>query len=479
MPYIEGVAREQAALLPVRVDDYVERNDLVRFIAGFVESLPMSELGFERTVAAETGRPGYDPRQMLGLWIYGYVNGLTSSRKLERETHRNVEVMWLLRMLRPDFKTIADFRKDHKAAMGGVFGAFTKMLRAEGLISGELVSIDGSKFRAVNSTDRNYTEAKLNRLQKQIDERIEKFLREAGENDEKESAAEEGPKGITPERREEILSRLRQKKDEYTELAGQMRKSGEAQISLTDPESRRMKMRNGMNICYNAQTAVDGQHKLIVVMDVTNEPTDQNQLSAVAIKAKEVLEVETLTVVADKGYSNSVELAKCEQAGITTYVPQPAWRRNDKRGLYSKEDFTYQSESDTYRCPAGQELTYRFKSSDKNRMVHYYMTDACGACLLRNQCMGPNQKKRRIGRRADEQEITAAARRARERPDLMAKRKELSEHPFGSIKRWINGGYFLLKGLAGVQAEAHLAALAYNIKRFMNIQTAVRAAGLA
>ena len=476
MPYIEGIAREQTALLPVRVDDYVERNDVVRFIAGFVESLPMGELGFERTVAAETGRPGYDPRQMLGLWIYGYVNGLTSSRKLERETHRNVEVMWLLRMLRPDFKTIADFRKDHKACMRGVFGAFTKMLRAEGLISGELVSIDGSKFRAVNSTDRNYTKAKLDRLQKQIDQRIEMFLSEAEENDQKDAAAAEAPKGITPERREEILSRLRQKKEEYAELVEQMRKSGEPQISLTDPESRRMKTRNGMNICYNAQTAVDGQHKLIVVVEVTNEPTDQNQLSAVAIKAKEVLEVETLTVVADKGYSNSVELAKCEEAGIITYVPQPTWRRNDKRGLYSKEDFTYQSESDTYRCPAGEELTNRFKSREKDRTIYYYMTDACGACPLRDKCMGPKQKKRRIARRADEQEITAAARRARERPDLMAKRKELSEHPFGSIKRWINGGYFLLKGAAGVQAEAHLAGLAYNIKRFLNIQTAARAA---
>ena len=467
MPYIEGIGRQQAALLPARVDDYVEAGGIVRFIDAFVWSLPMEKLGFERSVPAATGRPGYDPRMMLGLLIYGFVNGVTSSRKLERETGRNMEVIWLMQTLRPDFKTISDFRRDHKKALLGVMGEFTKMCRREGMVRGELVAIDGSKFRAVNSSDRNYSLSKLERLQKRIEQRIEEYLRQIEENDAAES--DQAPP-LTREEMEQKLARLRERKENYQELIERLHKSGDKQISTTDAESRLMKMRRGMDVCYNAQMAVDSQHKLIVAIDVTNEVTDQQQLSGMAQKAKATLDVESLEVVADRGYSNSVELAACEAAGVRTYVPQPEWRRNEKNGLYPKEAFDYDEQSDTYGCPAKQTLRFRFQSRSRNkRMVRYYRTDACPQCPLRASCIGPKKKYRRLGRRADERSITAAARRAAARPEVMSRRKALVEHPFGSIKRWINGGYFLLKGLDGVRAEFSLAALAYNIKRVWNL----------
>lgn len=470
MPYIEGIAREQTALLPSRVEDYVDEGSVVRYIDALAWSLPMAELGFERAVAAATGRPGFRPQMMLALWIYGYVNGLTSSRKLEREASRNLEVMWLTQMLKPDFKTISDFRRDHKGAVVAVFRRLTKQIREEGLIAGELVAIDGSKFRAVNSSDRNYSKGKLERLEKQIEKRIDDYMREVEQNDAREEAEAPG-RAISGEEMKEKLRRLRERKGEYQELIEELRKSGEKQISTTDPESRSMKTRRGTNVCYNAQIAVDEQHKLIVVADVTNEPTDQRQLSGIAKQAKEALGVETLEVVADKGYSNSKELSGCKEAGITTYVSQPQWRRNAANGRFSKEDFTYHSQNDVYICPAGSELTFRYEGKiKKNRIVRYYRSDSCGSCPMRSSCLAPKQKWRRIARRADEDAISAAAGRARNRPDLMAKRKAMAEHPFGSIKRWINGGYFLLKGLDGVRAEFSLAALAYNIKRVWTIR---------
>lgn len=471
MPYIEGVAREQGALLPPRVDDYVERRSVVRFVDVFVSKLPVRELKFERAEPAATGRPGYDPRMMLGLLIYGYINGITSSRKLEREAGRNLEVMWLTGMLRPDFKTISDFRRDHKKALAGVLREFTKMCRRAGVITGELVAIDGSKFRAVNSKERNYDMDKLDRLQKRIDARIAEYLRRIEENDQAE--ADDAPP-LTSEQMAEEIAKLRGRKEDFAELIAELRNSGERQISTTDGESRLMKMRRGVDVCYNAQIAVDSQHKLIIAADVTNAVTDQQQLAGMAEKAKDALEAETLEVVADKGYSNSVELAACEAAGVTTYVPQPEWRRNDAKGRYSKEDFTYHAQSDTYTCPAKQSLKFQFESREKKngRHVRYYSTRACAECPLRANCIGPKQKYRRIARRADEAVITAAAKRAAMRPDVTKRRRELAEHPFGSIKRWINGGYFLLKGLDGVRAEFSLAALAYNIRRVWNLATA-------
>jgi transposase len=468
MPHIKGIAREQAALMPQRVEDYVEGTSVVRFIDEFVRTLPMEALGFERVRPAGTGRPGYDPRMMLSLWIYGYVNGLTSSRKLEREAGRNVEVMWLMEMLRPDFKTICDFRKDHKSALTGVFRSFTELCRTEGLVRGELVAIDGSKFRAVNSSDCNYSKDKLTRLQEQIDRKIEQYLEQAEVNDAAE--AEQEQVTITDEQMREKLARLRERKGMYEALVKELHESGAKQISTTDPESRSMKMRSGINVCYNAQTAVDAQNKLIVVAQVTNEVTDQNQLGTVAREAKAVLGVEQLVVVADKGYSNSVELEQCDEAGITTYVPQPQWRRNDNAGRFSKEDFRYEGDTDTYTCPADSTLTFRYESKQTRRTVRYYMSEDCATCALRDACLGPRSKRRRLARRADEQAITNAARRAAERPDLTAVRKTLVEHPFGTIKRWINGGYFLLKGLDGVRAEFSLAALAYNIKRVWRLK---------
>jgi transposase len=474
MAYIEGTVRQQAMLMPERVDEYVEETSVVRFIDAFARALPVEKLGFERSEPAETGRPGYDPRMMLALWIYGYVNRITSSRRLEREAGRNVEVMWLSEGLRPDFKTISDFRKDNKKALVKVFREFVQICRAEGLLGAELVAVDGSKFRAVNSSDRNYTNKKLARQQKELEKRIEKYLREV-ERQDKRQAADETAK-VSKEQLREKIARLRERQKANEALVEELQASGETQISKTDPESRSMKMRGGTNVCYNAQTAVDSKHKLIVAAQVTNEPNDQQQLSSIAVEAKQALGVDTLDVVADRGYSNSVELDRCEQENITTYVPQTHSEKSARAGRFSKEDFEYDAQSNQYRCPAGQSLTHRCDSVQRGRVVQYYWTDACGGCALRRQCMTARSKQRRVTRRQDEQKITEAARRASERSDLMNKRKELSEHPFGTIKRWINGGYFLLKGLEGVRAEFSLAALAYNIKRVAAIRSAAATA---
>lgn len=467
MGYKVGASRDQAILFPESLDEYVSADNPVRFIDAFVAGLNLAELGFERAVPAEEGRPAYDPRDLLRLYLYGYLNRVRSSRKLERETHRNVEVMWLLGRLKPDHKTIAEFRRQNVEALRKTSREFTLLCKKLDLFSAELVFIDGSKFRAVNSKDRNFTEAKLKHLLERIDARIEEYLAELEAQD----AAQAGEPGATDPRLAEKLKALRKRKTEYEAHQKALQESGQSQLSLTDPESRLMKVQGDMKVCYNAQIAVDPKHHLIVADDVTNQGSDEEQLAPMALAAKEVLGVQALEAAADAGYHVGSQVAQCEANAITPYVPQPkSSSKNAAQGKFTKEAFTYDAGRDAYQCPAGQWLGPCGKeNAGEGRTIQYYANAAaCAACPLREQCTG-SKKGRRIKRAPEEERLVAMAERMKHRPDLMRDRKSTVEHPFGTMKWWWDSSYFLLKGLKKVRGEFSLMVLAYNLRRVVNL----------
>jgi transposase len=463
MSFIEGVGRDQQTLFPEVLDDYIPSDHPVRFIDAYVDQLDLAALGFERATAADTGRPGYDPGDLLKLYVYGYLSGICSSRKLERETLRNIELMWLLRRLRPDFKTIAEFRRRNTKALRPLFREFTLLCKKLELFGAELVAIDGSKFRAVNAKRRNYSRPMLEEILQAVDERIARYLEttETADADDEHHASEAVDRSAE-------LTRLESRAAEVRAMLAELNRTGESQISLTDPDSRTMKVRIGTDVCYNAQTAVDDKHKLIVAVEVTNEATDRNWLSRMAIEAKDVLAAEQLAVVADKGYSSAREVEACVAANITPYLPKPETSANKALGLFTKNDFHYDRERDLYICPAGEELTFRHASHEKGRDVRYYRTYACGHCALRPQCTR-NLQSRRISRSANEHVLEEMNARVASNPEILRKRKAIVEHPFGTIKRWMNQAYFLTRGLTNVRAEFCLSALAYNLKRVLAI----------
>lgn len=463
MSFIEGVGRDQHTLFPEVLDDYISADHPVRFIDAWVDQLDLDSLGFERATAADTGRPGYDPADLLKLYIYGYLNGISSSRKLERESQRNVELMWLVRRLSPDHKTIAEFRRRNKAAIRKLFREFTVLCKQMDLFGAELVAIDGSKFRAVNAKRRNYSRPMLEEILRATEERIARYLDSIDTNDQHDDTSETRG-GTAPT---EFVT-LAERAIEVRSMLAELDATGQTQISLTDPDSRTMKVRVGTDVCYNVQTAVDAKHNLIVVTEVTNEPTDRNWLSPMAIDAKDTLGVEALTVVADKGYSSAREVEACVAANITPYLPKPETSANKALGLFTKNDFRYDRERDLYVCPAGEELIFRHASLEKGRDVRYYRTYACKGCVLRPQCTR-NSASRRISRSANEHVLEEMNERVLCNPALMRRRKAIVEHPFGTIKRWMNQAYFLTRGLDSVRAEFSLSALAYNLKRAIAI----------
>lgn len=464
MSFIKGTPRCDVLLFPEAIDDYVTDDNPVRFIEAFVDSLDLNLLGFSRAAPAHTGRPAYSPADLLKLYIYGYINRTRSSRLLERESHRNLELIWLMRKLTPDFKTIADFRKDNTEALKKVCREFTLLCKRLELFGRELVAIDGSKFKAQNNKKRNFTVEKLGKTIKGMDEKIISYLSQLDEADRQESEV----KTPDAEQLQEKIEQLRNRKLNYELIEKRLVESGESQISLTDRDSRAMKVSQGADVCYNVQTVVDGLHKLIVEHEVTNEPTDQAQLSKMALRAKQTLEVDELEVVADKGYYDGAEVKKCQEAGITVYVAKQQTSANEKRGLFTKEDFTYNSARDCYECPAGKELGYRYDTVELGRHIRYYSTKECRKCQIRDKCTR-NKRGRRITRWVDEAILEEMSRRVRANPEKMKKRKELAEHPFGTMKRAMNSGYFLMRGIKKVGAEMSLTVLGYNIKRVMNI----------
>lgn len=466
MGYVEGVGRTQATLFPLSLEEYITEENPVRFIDAFVGGLDLDVLGFKRAVPAETGRPGYDPGDLLRLYIYGYLNRVRSSRRLEMECQRNVEVMWLLGKLRPDHKTIADFRKDNGAGIRRVCRQFTVICQQLELFSGELVGIDGSVFKAVNSRQRNFTRAKIERALRRIEEHIEQYLALLDGND----AAADGPtQALSAQELHEKIERLRSRQQRYQALEQELVNRGALQISLTDADSRLMaREHDSGKVGYNAQIAVDGKHQLIVTHEVTNAVTDRDQLSGMAKEAKKVLGCERLDVVADMGYAHGHEIKECVEHGITPYVPQPNTSANTKLGLFGKERFRYDAKHDCYWCPAGEALTFRFQTRELERDICYYTTQACRTCTLKAQCTR-NKESRRITRWVDEHLLEEMAQRVAARPDIMRQRKRIVEHPFGVMKHAFGHAYFLMRRLAKVRTEMSLTVLAFNMRRVINI----------
>jgi len=471
MDYVPSTDRDQMTLFPGSLEEYISENNPVRVIDAFVESLDLEALGFRHAVLNETGRPPYHPGVLLKLYVYGYLNRLRSSRTLEREAQRNVEVMWLTGKLAPDFKTIANFRRDNRKAIQEVCRAFTHFCRDLDLFSRDLVAIDGSKFKAVNSRQRNFTDRKLQQAIKDIDKKIEAYLDELDAND----AEEPKEPTLSAEELKEKIKLLRERMKNYKGLQRRMDESGESQISLTDPDSRSMPVGGGRvtDVGYNVQVAVDPKHKLIVEHEVTNAVTERGLLSKMALRAKEALGVDRLEVLTDMGYYDGQQVKACLQAGITPYIPKANTSANTPLGLFGKEDFRYDPENDCYGCPAGEQLTFRFQSTEKGRERRTYATSACAQCGLRSQCTRSSEG-RRITRWTYEDLLEDMQRRVRASPEKMRLRKQLVEHPFGTLKRAWNQGYFLTKGLESVNAEMSLTVLAYNIMRAIKILGAPR-----
>jgi transposase len=464
MSYIKGQERNQSVLFPSTIDEYVAENNAVRAIAAFLGRLDFVKLKFVRGQAAETVRPGYDPRVLMGLFLWGHLNGIRSSRKLERESHRNLEVIWLCENLRPDFKTIADFRKDNGAGIKGVVVEFRLWCMAAGLYGQEMVAVDGSKFKAVNSKERNFTRKKLSQLMARERAKISEYLEAVAEADEAES---EEP-ALSAEQLQEKIAGLERYLAEHEALERQLEASGESQVSLTDPDAKLMKTAQGSEVSYNVQTVVDSKHKLIVAYEVTNERNDLGQLAVMAQQAKEALQVEELTVLADGGYYEGNALKECEQAGVTTYLPQPQSREAKRRGIFEQKQFRYDQQRDLYVCPQGEELRFRSKKNERGKEFKVYKTKACAGCPLRAQCT-TSKYGRKLVRWVDHEVIERLQARNRGRPELLKLRKTLAEHPFGTIKWGMDQGFFLLKGMRKVTTEFGLTVLSYNLKRVINI----------
>ena len=462
MGFIRGEDRQQITMFPEAVDDYISGDNPVRFIDEFVRSLDLEKLGFKRAAANELGRPGYDPGDMLRLYLYGYTNRIRSSRLLERETKRNVEVMWLLGKLSPDHKTIARFRAENPKGLRGVWREFTLLCKGLNLFGGELIGIDGSKFRAVNSKKNNYTKKKVENLIKWADGKIDRYLRELDERDKQ----EEGIENPTEEELNEKIRKLRERRKDFEAKKVAIEESGAGQVSEIDPDSRLMKTaEGGMNVCYNVQIAVDSKHRLIVEQEVTNEINDQKMLARIAKAAKETLGVSELEVAADRGYYSGSEIRECEDAGIRAYIEKPAI--GGENGFFRKDQFRYDKDKDVYECPAGESLKRWGNNRRRNRNRTAYRTRACGKCPLRNQCT-KSKWGRVIYRTGEDELMDRMAHRVRGAPEKVELRRTLVEHPFGTIKRW-GQGYFLMKGQPKSKGEMSLIATGYNMKRVMNL----------
>jgi transposase len=463
MNHRAGLDRAQTLLFPERLEDYITAENPVRFLDAFVGSLDLHALGFARARCADTGRPPYDPAALLKLYLYGYLHRVRSSRLLEAECHRNVEVLWLLGKLTPDFKTIADFRKDNLNPLKAVARQFTLLCRKLELFGGELLAVDGSKFRAVNSRDQNFNAARLQELIDRADARLAEYLQQLDATD----AAEPKTASLTRNELAAKIAALQEKQDWHKELLGQLDEE-QKQISATDPDTRKMPTAHGRMVGYNAQIAVDAKHKLIAADDVTNDVTDLGQLADVALAAKENLAIEQAEVLADTGYYNASEVSRCVEQGLTPFIPKADTSANTARGLYGKSQFPYDGAKDVYHCPAGSELTYRFSTYELGRELKYYRAKGCKDCPLKSQCTR-NQQNRTITREANEHLMEAMAERMRQQPEKFKLRKQLAEHPFGTLKRYFGYTHFLLKGLEKVRTEWSLTTLSYNLKRVLNL----------
>jgi len=464
--FVEGVARGQGTLFPECLDDWIDEDNPVRAIDVFVDALDLAGLGFDRVDPQATGRPSYHSTVLLKLYIYGYLNRVQSSRRLEREAGRNAEVMWLTGRLVPDHKTIADFRKDNGRAIGKVCAQFVALCRTMGLLTQVSVAIDGSKFKAVNNRDKNFTRAKMDRRLAQIEESVARYLQQLDSADRQEPSEALQTKTT---RLKEKIAKLQEEVLRLNALNARMLATPDQQISLTDPDARSMATsgRGSGVVGYNVQTAVDTKHHLIVTHEVTNVGTDRSQLASVAKEAKATLETESLDVVADRGYFNSTEILACEAAGITVTLPKPMTSGAKSEGRFGKQDFRYVAGEDVYVCPAGERLKYYYSNEENGLVLRRYWTNACRTCAIKHRCT--TGKERRITRWEHEHVLEAVQRRLDEHPEKMRMRRETVEHPFGTIKARMGATHFLMKTLPRVATEMALHVLAYNLTRVMNI----------
>ena len=463
--FVQGQSRTQTTLLPECLDDFVGEDNPVQVIEVFVDRLDLGKLGFEGIDPAATGRPAYHPSVLLKIYIYGYLNRIQSSRRLERETQRNVELMWLTGRLTPDFKTIADFRRDNGKAIRNACRQFIVLCRKLDLFSQSIVAIDGAKFKAVNNRDRNFTSGKVRARMAQIEQSIDRYLAAMDTADRTQS---EGAEARTTRLRDKI-EKLKQQMQGLKEMEQRLRDAPDGQISLTDPDARSMATsgRGTGIVGYNVQTAVDDRHHLIVTHEVSNVGHDRAALAEMAEQARSATGIEDLNVVADRGYFSGEQLLACEQAGITAYVPKPLTSGSKAEGRFGKQDFVYIAATDQYRCPAGQRLIRHYTTIENGMTLHCYWCSVCATCPMKAQCTtGP---ERRVKRWEHEAVLEAMQQRLDREPEKMRVRRQTAEHPFGTIKYWMGSTHFLTKTLERVRTEMSLHVLAYNLKRLTSL----------
>ena len=461
--FVEGEDRRQGVLLPEYLDDWVSEENPVRAIDVFVDELDLKALGFEGVEPATTGRPGYHPGLLLKLYVYGYINQVASSRKLEREAGRNVELMWLTGRLAPDFKTIADFRKDNGPAIRATCCRFIDLCRRLDLFSHAVAAIDGSKFKAVNTRDKNFTKGKLKKRMEQVEASIEHYLAALETADRQEGELAQA----RSVRLKDKIAALREQMAAFEALEPVVHAAPDQQVSLTDPDARSMATsgRGSGVVGYNVQAAVDAKHHLIVAHEVTNVGNDRAQLANMAGQAKAAMGTDRLDVLADRGYFSGEEVLACKPLGVTPYVPKPLTSGSKAKGRFGKQDFVYLADDDVYRCPAGERLTRRFSSVEDGKTLHTYWTTRCTDCPLKQQCTSGSE--RRIKRWEHEAVIDAMQERLDRRADAMRIRRATVEHPFGTLKAWMGATHFRTKTLEKVKTEMSLHVLAYNLKRMI------------
>ena len=475
--YVEGLSRSQTFLLPKTIEEYVEADNPVRFIDAYVNTLDMEKLGFTHSTPQDLGRPAYNPKDLCKLYLYGGLNHIRSSRKLERECKTNLEAMWLLKGLAPDFKTIADFRKDNPSAIGALFKEFVSFLKDLSLYGAKQVAVDGTKLHAVNANDKAFTQRALAKRIKVMEKSVKHYLEELDAQDEQEASDEQQASSEAGQDAKAFevdkLASLLEKKEKSEQILDKMEKSGQKEMALTDPDCRQMMNHGRVESCYNMQAAVDSKNHLIVNYLVTNEASDLNQLSSVAINAKETLDVEQIDCISDKGYFDFVQIKQCVDNGVTPYV---AVKRSGSGGSIVSSDFTadkfrYDKRADLYVCPAGQRLFFYCCTVQEgvDRRIYKCLKGVCSSCQFFMTKCTSNKKGRFIWRWVHEQVVDDMRKRMRSHPEVMGERKKVVEHAFGTVKRAFGAPYLLLKGLRKVSGEVGLLLFSYNLRRALNI----------
>ena len=463
--FIEGEDRLQGSLLPECLDDYIGQDNAVRVVDAFVEELDLQALGFAGVEPAQTGRPSYRPAVLLKIYIYGYLNRIQSSRRLERECQRNIELMWLTGRLAPDFKTIADFRRESGKGIRNACRQFVTICRRLKLLASASVAVDGSKFKAVNNRDRNFTPHKLAQRERQVQESIERYLAALDTADLTQPADLE----LKTARLQDKLSSLRQQMKQLRQIGTQLRAQPDEQLSLTDPDARSMATsgRGTGMVGYNVQLVADTKHHLVVAQEIINVGSDRSQLWSMAKQAREAVGQEKLEVLADRGYFKGPEILACEQAGIKTYVPKPMTSNSKAQGRFGKLDFIYIARDDQYQCPAGERLKWHQTTTEDGMNIRAYWTYVCPNCPMKARCT--TGKERRVRRWEHEAVLEKMQRRLDRKTDAMKVRRRTIEHVFGTLKHWMGSAHFLMKTLDHVRTEMSLHVLAYNLKRVISI----------